>query len=169
MGRYLGVFTSDKSGPRWAEWRALSQAEQDARAADGLAPGKAWEAAHAGLIDNEGGPLGPTKRISDAGEVADTVNLLTVFMVVRADSHEAAVRLFEGHPHMSIFVCDGVEVMPVRRLTSESGKSTTVFGKTSSPEIAGSMASPPQSSRTRRVASSRPGSVRAGSTLRSRR
>ena len=26
---------------------------------------------------------------------------------------QAAVRLFDGHPHMSIFVCDGVEVMPV--------------------------------------------------------
>ncbi|MNL41968.1 hypothetical protein D3C87_1644010 [compost metagenome] len=58
---------------------------------------------------------------------------------------------------------------PVRRLTSASGKSTTVSGNTSSPEMAGSMASPPQSSSTRRVASSIPGSVRAGSTLRSRR
>ena len=113
MGRYLGVFTSDKAGPRWAEWYALSKAEQDARAAVGVAAVKAWEEAHADLIDYVGGPLGPTKRISDAGEVTDMVNLLTVFMVVRADSHEAAVRLFEGHPHMSIFVCDGVEVMPV--------------------------------------------------------
>jgi len=54
--------------------------------------------------------------------VTDVVNLLTVFMVVRADSFDAAARLFEGHPHMSIFVCDGVEVMPV--LTAESGASS---------------------------------------------
>jgi hypothetical protein len=45
--------------------------------------------------------------------VSDVVNLLTVFMVVRADSHEAAARLFENHPHMNPFPCDGVEVMPV--------------------------------------------------------
>ena len=51
--------------------------------------------------------------IDDDGAVTDVVNQLTVFMVVRADSHESAARLFEGHPHMSIFVCDGVEVMPV--------------------------------------------------------
>jgi len=38
---------------------------------------------------------------------------LAVFMVVRADRHEAAARLFENHPHMSIFVSNGVEVMPV--------------------------------------------------------
>lgn len=112
MGRYLGVFTSDKTGPKWREWYALGKAEQDARAATGVAAVKAWEAAHADVIDYVGGPLGPTKRISDAGEVTDMVNLLTVFMVVRADSHEAAARLFDGHPHMSIFPCDGVEVMP---------------------------------------------------------
>lgn len=113
MGRYLGVFTSDKAGPKWAEWRALGKAEQDARAATGVAAVKAWEDAHADVIDYVGGPLGPTKRIDDAGEVTDMVNLLTVFMVVRADGHEAAARLFEGHPHMAIFPCDGVEVMPV--------------------------------------------------------
>lgn len=111
--RWLAVFTSDKTGPRWREWYALTGAEQAARAETGVAAVKAWEAAHADAIDYVGGPLGPTKRLSDAGEVTDRVNLLTVFMVVRADSHEAAVRLFDGHPHMSIFVCDGVEVMPV--------------------------------------------------------
>ena len=58
-------------------------------------------------------PLGPTLRIDDAGAVAQAVNRLTVFVVVRADSHEAATRLFDGHPHMTIFPCDGVEVMPV--------------------------------------------------------
>ena len=60
-----------------------------------------------------GGPLGPTLRIDDAGAVAQAVNRLTVFVVVRADSHEAAARLFDGHPHMTIFPSDGVEVMPV--------------------------------------------------------
>ncbi len=81
----------------------------------GVAAVAAWEEAHRDSIVFQGGPLGPgpTKRIDDDGAVTDVVNLLTVFMVVRADSHEAAARLFEGHPHMSIFVCDGVEVMPV--------------------------------------------------------
>lgn len=111
--RYLAVFTSDKTGPRWAAWRAMTPEQQDETAARGVAAVKAWEEAHRDDILYVGGPLGPTKRISDAGEVTDTVNLLTVFMVVKAPSHEAAVRLFDDHPHMSIFVCDGVEVMPV--------------------------------------------------------
>jgi hypothetical protein len=32
---------------------------------------------------------------------------------VRADSHEAAAKLFEKHPHFSIFSGDSVEIMPV--------------------------------------------------------
>ena len=110
---YLAVFTSDKTGPKWRAWRAMSEAEQAETARLGVAAVAEWEEAHRDSIVFQGGPLGPTKRIDDDGEVTDVVNLLTVFMVVRADSHEAAARLFENHPPLSIFVCDGVEVMPV--------------------------------------------------------
>lgn len=111
--RYLAVFTMDKTGPRWAAWHAMTKDQQDETAARGIAAIGAWEEAHKADILYLGGPLGPTLRISDKGEVEEVVNLLTVFMVVTAASHEAAVRLFDGHPHMSIFPCDGVEVMPV--------------------------------------------------------
>ena len=110
---YLAVFTSDKTGPKWAKWYAMTPQEQAEVQSIGIPAVAAWEAAHRDSIVFVGGPLGPTKRIDDAGDVTDVVNLLTVFMVVRADSFDAAARLFEGHPHMSIFVCDGVEVMPV--------------------------------------------------------
>jgi hypothetical protein len=110
---YLAVFSSDKTGPRWRAWRAMSEAEQAETARIGVAAVAEWEEAHRDSIVYQGGPLGPTKRIGADGAVTDLVTLLTVFMVVRADSHEAAARLFESHPHMSIFVCDGVEVMPV--------------------------------------------------------
>ena len=110
---YLAVFTSDKTGPKWRAWRAMSEAQQAETARLGVAAVAEWEADHQDSIVFQGGPLGPPKRIGDDGAVTDRVNLLTVFMVVRADSHEAAARLFENHPHMSIFVCDGVEVMPV--------------------------------------------------------
>ena len=35
------------------------------------------------------------------------------FTVVRAESHEAAAKLFEQHPHFAIFPGDAVEIMPV--------------------------------------------------------
>lgn len=110
---YLAVFTMDKAGPKWRAWHAMTAAQQAKRAEVGVAAVKAWEAAHRADIVHVGGPLGPTLRIDDAGRITRMVNLLTVFVVVRADSHEAAARLFDGHPHMSLFPCDGVEVMPV--------------------------------------------------------
>lgn len=110
--KYLAVFTSNKASPRWQAWYAMSDAERDARDEAGLAALKAWDEAHKDAIVYAGGPLGPTKRMSPDG-VADAVNELTVFVVVRAPSHAAAAKLFEGHPHFTIFPCDSVDVMPL--------------------------------------------------------
>jgi hypothetical protein len=57
-----------------------------------------------------GGPIGKTKRVSAAG-VAATRNDTCGYVVVQADSHEAAAKLFEGHPHFSIMPGEAVEVM----------------------------------------------------------
>ena len=56
---------------------------------------KAWDEEHQDVIVYSGGPLGKTKRTSRDG-VTDVVNELTVFVVVRAPSHEAAAKMFEG-------------------------------------------------------------------------
>lgn len=40
-------------------------------------------------------------------------NMLSAFTVVRADSHEAAAKMFEDHPHFAIFPGDAVEIMSV--------------------------------------------------------
>lgn len=111
-GHYLAVFTSDKTGPRWRAWYAMSEEDRRARDEEGLAALAAWDEAHRDVIVYPGGPLGPTKRTTSEG-VTDIVNLLTVFVVVRAPSHQAAAELFAGHPHFTIFPCDGVEVMPL--------------------------------------------------------
>ena len=110
--QYLAVFTSNKTSPKWRAWYAMSEAEQRATDERGLAALKAWDEAHRDVIVHPGGGLGPTLRVSEAG-IETVVNELTVFLVVRAESHEAAALLFEGHPHMTIFPCDAVEVMPV--------------------------------------------------------
>ena len=111
-GLYLAVFMSNKNSPKWRAWRAMTKAEQEAKDVIGLAALKKWNEDHAADIVYAGGPLGPTKRVMEAG-IVDVVNELTVFLVVRAKSHEDAAKMFEGHPHMMIFPCDAVEVMPV--------------------------------------------------------
>jgi hypothetical protein len=71
-----------------------------------------WMAANADRLVDPGGPLGKTKRACAAG-VSDVRNAVTGYVVLRAESHEAAAALFEDHPHFSIFPGDGVEIMEV--------------------------------------------------------
>jgi hypothetical protein len=77
-----------------------------------MAAWKAWAEKHKAAISVMGGPLGKTKKITKSG-IADVGNELGAFMAVRAESHEAAARLFENHPHFTIFPGESVEVMPV--------------------------------------------------------
>ncbi|MGB2588241.1 MAG: hypothetical protein WBC72_19230 [Pseudolabrys sp.] len=92
-------------------WNALPEAERLAKQKEGIAAWKAWAEKHQAAIVGMGGPLGKTKN-SQRG-IEDTSNEMGAYMVVRADSHEAAAKLFEGHPHFTIFPGERVEIMPV--------------------------------------------------------
>ena len=109
---YLAVFMGSGGGPKMTAWNALPDAERRAREARGIAAWKAWVGDHAADIVQMGGPVGKTKKVSDDG-VSDIRNDIGGFTVVRASSHEAAAKLFEHHPHFTIFPGDRVEIMPV--------------------------------------------------------
>src|SRR5215472_9584856 len=78
----------------------------------GAAALPAWAEKHQSAVVGMGGPLGKTKKVSQRG-IEDTSNEMGAYMVVRADSHEAAAKLFERHPHFTIFPGESVEIMPV--------------------------------------------------------
>ena len=109
---YLAVFLGSKTSPKWAAWNALSEADRNARAQRGITAWKGWVAKHQASIVEVGGPLGTTKKV-DAQGIADVSNAMGAFTVVRAASHEAAAKMFEDHPHFSIFPGESVEIMPV--------------------------------------------------------
>jgi hypothetical protein len=111
-GTYLAIFLGSKNSPRMAEWMALPEAERKAKEQKGIAAWKAWMEKHQAAVVAAGGPLGRTKRVSGRG-IADVANEMGGFTVVRAESHEAAAKLFENHPHFTIFPGDAVEIMPV--------------------------------------------------------
>jgi hypothetical protein len=92
-------------------WNALPETERLAKQQEGIA-WKAWAEKHQAAIVGMGGPLGKTKKVSQRG-IEDTSNEMGAYMVVRADSHEAAAKLFERHPHFTIFPGESVEIMPV--------------------------------------------------------
>jgi hypothetical protein len=109
---YLAIFLGSRNSPRMAAWLALPEAERKAKEREGIAAWKAWMEKHQASVVGLGGPLGKTKRVSGQG-VEDVSNAMGAFTVVRAESHEAAAKLFESHPHFAIFPGEAIEVMPV--------------------------------------------------------
>jgi hypothetical protein len=109
---YLAVFLGSRSGAQVAAWEALSESARAARQQEGMAAWGAWMTKHRAAILEAGGPLGKTKQVTKRG-IADVSNAMSAFALVRADSHEAAAKMFENHPHFTIFPGDGVEVMPI--------------------------------------------------------
>ncbi len=111
-GTYLAIFLGSKTSAKRTAWDALSASERQAAERDGLAAWKAWVAKNQGAIVAIGGPLGKTKKASPRG-IEDASNELGAFTIVRADSHQAAAKLFEKHPHFTNFPGDSIEIMPV--------------------------------------------------------
>src|ERR1700739_2201206 len=109
---YLAVFLGSKTSPKMTAWTALPEDKRRAKEREGMAAWKAWVEKHQGAIVAMGGPLGKTKKITQRG-IEDTSNDLGAFTVVRAESKDAAAKLFENHPHFTIFPGESVEVMPV--------------------------------------------------------
>jgi hypothetical protein len=109
---YLAVFLGSKTSPRMAAWDALPEAERNAKLQEGIAAWKAWADKYQAVIIGMGGPLGKTKKVSQGG-IEDTSNEMGAYTVVRADSHEAAAKIFERHPHFTNFPGESIEIMPV--------------------------------------------------------
>jgi hypothetical protein len=76
----------------------------------GMAAWGQWMTDHAAAVVDQGGPLGKTKKTA-AGGVSDIRNRVTGYVTVQAESHEAAAKMFENHPHFAIFPGDSVEIM----------------------------------------------------------
>jgi hypothetical protein len=110
MKRFMAVYTGSPDGR--ARWENLSEDERNKRTKAGMDAWMAWGEKNKAVIVENGGPLGKTKRVNRDG-IADISNALAGYTVVEAASHDAAAKLFEGHPHFTIFPGDGVEIMEV--------------------------------------------------------
>ena len=112
MKTFMAVFTGSPNSAQGQAWQRLDEKMRNERVAAGMKAWHQWAADHAGATVYDGGPLGKTKRVTKDG-VADTSNQLSGFTIVQAESHAAAAKLFENHPHFSIFPGDGVEIMEI--------------------------------------------------------
>lgn len=110
MPRFLAIYTLQPED--LAKFRAMPKAEQDRIDAEGLPLWKEWEKKFEGSIPNGGGMVGKTLRVSRTG-TAPATNTICGYLVVEAETIEAAARIFEGHPHITHFPGDGIDIMPL--------------------------------------------------------
>ena len=75
---------------------------------------QAWMTAHESAVIDKGLPLGKTKRV-DVNGVTDIKNDLNWYLVVEAESHDAAAQMFVGHPHIVQIPGAYVQVMDASR------------------------------------------------------
>jgi hypothetical protein len=108
MKRFMAIYTGNEAA--LAEWKQLDEATRKAREAKGMKAWMDWGTEHAAAIVDQGAPLGKTKRTTRQG-ISDIKNAMTGYVIVQAESHAAAAKLFENHPHFTLFPGDGVEIM----------------------------------------------------------
>jgi hypothetical protein len=110
MKKFLAIYIGTEAAQTKAQWDKMDEQQRQARETSGIDAWMKWGTANAAAIVDQGSPLGKTKRASSDG-ITDIKNTMTGYVIVQADSHEAAAKLFENHPHFSIFPGDSVEIM----------------------------------------------------------
>jgi hypothetical protein len=109
MPRFLAIYTMPNENV--ARFRALPRAEQDEIDNRGVPAWGEWEARHATAIVERGAMVGKTLRVTKAGIVPAT-NDICGYLVLEAETIEAAAKLFEDHPHLQIFPGETIDLMP---------------------------------------------------------
>lgn len=110
MKKFLAVYLGSQSGAEWKKWREMDEAKRKKLEEAGMKAWMDWGMTHKAAIVDQGSPLGKTKR-ADAQGISDTRNALTGYVIVQAESHEAAARMFENHPHFTKFPGESVEIV----------------------------------------------------------
>jgi hypothetical protein len=93
------------------EWLKTEASERKAAEEKMKGEWNQWMSAHSAMIlSTDVG--GKTKRITSSG-VSDTKNDIVLYSIIEAESHEAAAKSFEDHPHLQIPE-SSIEVMEIR-------------------------------------------------------
>ncbi|WP_167620216.1 hypothetical protein [Paracoccus ravus] len=109
MPRFLAIYMMKPEAV--TSFRSLPKAEQDAIDTVGVRNWADWEERNAASILDRGGMVGKTTRVTIKG-MAGAVNTICGFLVVEAETAQAAAQMFLDHPHITVFPGDSVDIMP---------------------------------------------------------
>ena len=110
MKKFLAIYLGSMHDDAFKKWQAMPEKERKEVEQKGMAAWMKWGTDHQTAILDNGSPLGKTKKIVKGG-VSDTKNALSGWAVVQAESHDEAAKLFENHPHFTVFPGESIEIM----------------------------------------------------------
>lgn len=108
MKKFLAIYLGSASA--LDKWKTLDEQTRKQKEKEGKEAWMKWATSNQKSIVDQGAPLGKTKRVSTQG-LSDTRNEMTAYTIVQAETHEAAAKLFENHPHFTIFPGHSIEIM----------------------------------------------------------
>ncbi len=122
MKKFLALSLGTPNDEKFKAYMAMSEEDQKKTFAAGMAAWEKWQETYKEHIVDLGGPLGKTKHV-DVGGISDAHNNLSGYTIVTAENIEEATKMFENHPHFTVFPGTGIEVMPVLDQPSDDQKS----------------------------------------------
>jgi hypothetical protein len=96
------------------EWKKTEPEQRKAAEEKMQGEWRKWMSDHAKIFADKGAGVGKTKRVTSQGS-SDAKNDIMLYAIVEAESHEAATKMFEGHPHLQI-PQSSIEIMEIHPL-----------------------------------------------------
>ena len=97
-----------------ADWKKTDPTQRKEAETKMQAQWKKWMTDNAKMFVDVGAGVGKTKLVNNQG-TSDTKNDIMLYSLVEAESHEAAAKSFERHPHLQI-PQSSIEVMEIHSL-----------------------------------------------------
>lgn len=112
MKKFLAIYTGYGNSEQQQEWNEMDEAKRNEIEQKAMVAWGDWMEKNKDSIVDQGGPLSKTK-LADKKGISDTQNNMAAYVMVQAESREAAAELFRNHPHFALFPGEGVEIMEV--------------------------------------------------------
>jgi hypothetical protein len=113
MNKYAAIFCIPADSMK--DWMAsVDEATRKEQSDKVMKDWAAWVETHKDAIVENGFPLGKTKRVTK-DSITDVKNDMNWYMVVQAESHDAAATLVQSNPHLQMIPSSYVELMDANR------------------------------------------------------
>ena len=112
MKRFLVTYLAPSSVI--ADWKKTDPEKRKAAEEKMQNDWKKWMSDHHAVFVDKGAGVGKTRRVTAQGS-SGAKNDVMLYAIVEAETHEAASRMFEDHPHLGI-PSASIEIMEIHPL-----------------------------------------------------